>query len=151
MRLGSNLGVRFWEITYFPPNPSSCSHRRSEGQTGSYFCLALTFCDSSMTTNPREPWHLLLDPLMSCTAIRRSSGQAPRSLPRSTISFFFLSFFFFNIFCYVFSSITFPMLSQKSPIPSPHFPTHPFPFFWPWRSPVLGHIQFASPMGLSFQ
>ena len=22
---------------------------------------------------------------------------------------------------------------------------------WPWRSPVLGHIKFASPMGLSFQ
>ena len=62
-----------------------------------------------------------------------------------------LSFFLiFNIFYYVFSSITFPMLSQKSPIPSPHFPTHPFPFFWPWRSPILGHIKFACPMGLSF-
>jgi hypothetical protein len=59
---------------------------------------------------------------------------------------------FFKIFYYVFSSITFPMLSQQSPIPSPHhFPTHPFPFFWPWRSPVLGHIKFASPMGLSLQ
>jgi hypothetical protein len=53
---------------------------------------------------------------------------------------------------YVFSSITFPILSQKSPKPSPpHFPTHPFPFFWPWRSPVLGHIKFVCPMGLSFQ
>jgi hypothetical protein len=37
--------------------------------------------------------------------------------------------FFKNIFYYyVFSSITFRMLSQKSLIPSPpHFPTHPFP------------------------
>jgi hypothetical protein len=46
---------------------------------------------------------------------------------------FFISvmlFFFLNIFYYVFSSITFPMLSQKSPIP-PHFPTHPFPFYGP--------------------
>jgi hypothetical protein len=44
------------------------------------------------------------------------------------------------------------MLSQKPPIPSPpHFPTHPFPFFWPWRSPVLGHIKFVCPMGLSLQ
>ena len=59
--------------------------------------------------------------------------------------------FIFYIFYYIFSSITFPMLSQKSPIPSPHFPTNTFPFFWPWRSPVLGHIQFACPMGLSFQ
>jgi hypothetical protein len=40
-------------------------------------------------------------------------------------------FLFFNIFYYVFSSIIFPMLSQKSPIPSPHSPTHPFPLFGP--------------------
>jgi hypothetical protein len=38
---------------------------------------------------------------------------------------------FLIFFYYIFSSITFPMLSQKSPIPSPHFPTHPFPFFGP--------------------
>jgi hypothetical protein len=60
---------------------------------------------------------------------------------------------FFLYFYYIFSSITFPMLSQKSPIHSP--PPLPYPpipiFFWPWRSPVLGHIQFACPMGLSFQ
>jgi hypothetical protein len=59
--------------------------------------------------------------------------------------------FFKNIFYYVFSSITFPMLSQKSPIPSPPLPYPPIPTFWPWRSPVLGHIKFACPMGLSFQ
>jgi hypothetical protein len=43
------------------------------------------------------------------------------------------------------------MLSQKSPIlfhPLPYTPTPPF---WPWRSPVLGHIKFASWMDLSFQ
>ena len=43
------------------------------------------------------------------------------------------------------------MLSQKSPIPSPPLPYPPIPIFWPWLSPVLGHIQFACPMGLSFQ
>ena len=43
------------------------------------------------------------------------------------------------------------MVSQKSPIPSPLLPYPPIPIFWPWRSPVLGHIKFASPMGLSFQ
>ena len=43
------------------------------------------------------------------------------------------------------------MLSQKSPIPSPPLPYPLIPiFFWPWHSPVLGHIKFASPMGLSF-
>jgi hypothetical protein len=48
------------------------------------------------------------------------------------LSFFFF-FFFFDLmsmiffFYYVFSSITFPMLSQESPTPSPHptpLPTH---------------------------
>jgi hypothetical protein len=67
------------------------------------------------------------------------------------LAWFFFSFFLI-FFYYIFSSITFPMLSQKSPLPSPptSLPTHSL-FFWPWRSPVLGHIQFACPMGLSFQ
>jgi hypothetical protein len=34
--------------------------------------------------------------------------------------------------------------------PNTSLPTHSH-FFWPWRSPVLEHIKFASPMGLSFQ
>jgi hypothetical protein len=63
-------------------------------------------------------------------------------------SFFFLFFFFF--FFYIFSSITSPMLSQKSPLP-PTLPYPPIPICWPWHSPVLGHINFASPMGLSLQ
>jgi hypothetical protein len=60
----------------------------------------------------------------------------------------FLFFFFFN---WVFSSFTFSMLSQRSPIPTPPIPYPPTPLFWPWRSPVLGHIKFANPMGLSLQ
>jgi hypothetical protein len=43
------------------------------------------------------------------------------------------------------------MLFQKSPIPTHPIPYPPTPPFWPWRSPVLGHIKFASPKGLSFQ
>jgi hypothetical protein len=35
-------------------------------------------------------------------------------------------------------------------LPPTSLPTHSH-FFWPWRSAVLGHIQFACPMGLSFQ
>ena len=42
------------------------------------------------------------------------------------------------------------MLSQKSPIPSNPLPYVATPTSWPWRSPVLRHIKFASPMGLSF-
>jgi hypothetical protein len=60
-------------------------------------------------------------------------------------------FIYLNVFYYIFSSITFPMLSQKSPIPPPPLPYPRIPTFWPWRSPVLGHIKFACPMGLSFQ
>jgi hypothetical protein len=42
---------------------------------------------------------------------------------------FFFGGGFSYFFYYVFSSITFPMLSQKPPTPSPpHSPTHPFPF-----------------------
>ena len=41
------------------------------------------------------------------------------------------------------------MLSQKSPICSLHSPTHPLPLIGP--GPVLRHIKFALPMGLSFQ
>ena len=43
------------------------------------------------------------------------------------------------------------MLSQRSPIPIPAIPYPPTPPFWPWRSPVLGHIKFACAMRLSFQ
>jgi hypothetical protein len=53
-------------------------------------------------------------------------------------------FYYLNIFYYVFSSITFPMLSQKSPIPSPPLPYPPIPTFWPWHSPVLRHIKFIA-------
>jgi hypothetical protein len=57
-------------------------------------------------------------------------------------------FFFCN---WVFISFTFPMLSQKSPTWSPHpLPYPPTPTSWPWHSPVLRHIKFARPMGLSF-
>jgi hypothetical protein len=75
---------------------------------------------------------------VSCTSLQ--SHQKWTSLPLSS------SFFY-----YVFSSITFPMLSQKSPIPPLPLPYSPITTFWPWRSPVLGHIKFVSPMGFSLQ
>ena len=43
------------------------------------------------------------------------------------------------------------MLSQRSPIPTHPIRYPPTPSFWPWRSPVLGHTKFASPVGLSLQ
>ena len=41
------------------------------------------------------------------------------------------------------------MLSQRSPILTPPIPYPPTPPFWPWRSPVLGHIKFAIYQGAS--
>jgi hypothetical protein len=43
------------------------------------------------------------------------------------------------------------MLSQKFPLPSHHSSPPPTPTSWPWCSPLLRHIKFARPMGLSFQ
>jgi hypothetical protein len=58
-----------------------------------------------------------------------------------------------HFFCFnqLFYSFTFPMLSQKSDIPSPPLPSPPTPTSWTWRSPELRHIKFARPMGLSFR
>ena len=47
-----------------------------------------------------------------------------------------------------FPRLHFQCYPKGPPCPNPYPPTPPF---WPWRSPVLGHIKFASPMGLSLQ
>jgi hypothetical protein len=36
-------------------------------------------------------------------------------------------------------------------LPPALFPYPPTPASWPWHSPVLGHIKFAIPRGLSSQ
>ena len=66
--------------------------------------------------------------------------------------FLFLCFFlsFFKIFIRYFPQLHFQCY-PKSPPYLPPYPYPPTPTFWPWRSPVLGHIKFASPMGPSFQ
>jgi superfamily II DNA/RNA helicase len=58
---------------------------------------------------------------------------------------------FKNIFITYFPQLHFQCYPKSPPYPPPHFPTHPFPFLWPWCTSVLGHIKFACPMGLSFQ
>jgi hypothetical protein len=64
------------------------------------------------------PHYIVIPEYRSCTEVINSFGVE------------FLCRVKDNFFYYVFSSITFPMLSQKSPI-TPPFPTHPFPFFVP--------------------
>jgi hypothetical protein len=59
---------------------------------------------------------------------------------------FYFLFFLLGIFLvYIFNAI------PKVPHTLPPIPYPTTPPFWPWRSPVLGHIRFASPMGLSLQ
>jgi hypothetical protein len=60
------------------------------------------------------------------------------------------------VFCFVFliryvPHLHFQCYPKSPPYPPPPLPYPPTPPFWPWRSPVLGHIKFASPMSLSFQ
>jgi hypothetical protein len=60
----------------------------------------------------------------------------------SPVVVFFLLHIFLN---YISNAI--PKVPHTLPHPLPY---PPIPIFWPWRSPVLGHIKFACPMGLSF-
>jgi hypothetical protein len=60
----------------------------------------------------------------------------------SSVPHFLLGIFFIYI-----SNAT-PKVLQTLPPPLPY--PHPTPTSWPWCSPVLRHIKFARPMGLSF-
>jgi hypothetical protein len=62
--------------------------------------------------------------------------------------FFFFNFFLLGIFL-VYISNAIPKVPHTPPPPPIPYP--PTPPFWPWHSPVLGHIKFVSPKGLSFQ
>jgi hypothetical protein len=57
------------------------------------------------------------------------------------ITFFKLGIFFLYISNYI----------PKVPHTLPPLPYPPTPTSWPQRSPLLGHIKFAQPMGLSSQ
>jgi hypothetical protein len=61
-----------------------------------------------------------------------------------------LNFFSFLIFLLGIFLIYISNAIPKVPHTLPPLPYPPTPTFWPWQSPVLGHIKFASPMGLSF-
>ena len=74
-------------------------------------------------------------------------------LPLGNHSFILQSdYFFFNFsldifFIYISNAI--PKVPYT--LPAPLLPYPPTPTSWPWHSPVLGHIKFARPRGLSSQ
>jgi hypothetical protein len=67
----------------------------------------------------------------------------PQTLSLYCIFFFFLIRYFLHLH--------FQCYPKSPPCPPSHFPPPPTPSSWPWHSPVLRHIKFARPMGLSFQ
>ena len=63
-----------------------------------------------------------------------------------------LTIFFSIFFIRYFPHLHIQCYPKSSLYPSPALlPCPPIPTSWPWHCPVLGHIKFASPMGLSLQ
>jgi hypothetical protein len=58
-----------------------------------------------------------------------------------------IQYFFYFILIRYFLHLYFQWYPQSPPYP--HSPTPPIPTSWPWHSPVLRHIKFTRPMGLS--
>jgi hypothetical protein len=57
---------------------------------------------------------------------------------------------FFSIFIRYFLHLHFKCYPESTLYPPPALlPYPPTPTSWPWHSPVLGHIKFAIPRGLS--
>jgi hypothetical protein len=73
---------------------------------------------------------------------RISSWNHVRNLDFFIFLFFIRYFLYLHFKCY-----------PKSPLYTPPalLPYLPTPTSWPWHSPVLGHINFARPRGLSSQ
>ena len=66
------------------------------------------------------------------------------NLEENTLIFFY---FLLDIF-FIYISNAILKVPYNLPLP---FPPPPIPTSWPWRSPVLRHIKFARPSGLSSQ
>jgi hypothetical protein len=102
----------------------------------------------------------LLKRLIFCWNTLRGTGKMfpgmhdQNSLLRKDIlkSHFFIIIinyiFFLDFFITYFLQLHFQCYPKAPPPPLPY---PPIPIFWPWHSPVLGHITFVWPMGLSFQ
>jgi hypothetical protein len=65
------------------------------------------------------------------------------------VSFSF--FLFYNFLIRYFLHLHFQCYPKSPPYPPPPSPYPTTPTSWPWRSPVLRHIKFARPRGLSSQ
>jgi hypothetical protein len=77
--------------------------------------------------------------------------KAYATMPGSVMLFFCFVFLnFLKLLLRIFLNYTSNAI-PKVPHTLPRLPYPPILTFWPWHSPVLGHIKCACPMGLSFQ
>ena len=71
-------------------------------------------------------------------------GALVEKTPENTKNNLLCLYIFFIFFITYFPQLHFQCYPKSPTYPPPQFPTHPFPFFWPWLPPVLGHIKFAA-------
>jgi hypothetical protein len=85
-------------------------------------------------------------------SIRRLHTPQPYSLNLDEMLYLLnpVLFLFIYLFLFVIFFIYISSAISKFPIPSAPLPYPPTPTSWPWRFPVLRHIKFARPRGLSF-
>jgi hypothetical protein len=98
--------------------------------------LAVQQAQSIMLSLPPQHW-------IEGTSLAFHMGSGG---PNSGLRVFFFHFLLGISLIYICNAI--PKVPHSHPPPLPYPPT---PLLWPWRSPVLGHIKFACPMGLSFE
>jgi hypothetical protein len=104
----------------------------------------------SLPTYPRHSLGFIFKCPQLCSAVTWGLNSEPHAgistvttEPLSPGSFFFFFNFLHSHFkCYPES----PLYPPPALLPYPPTPTS-----WPWHSPVLGHIKFARPRGLSSQ
>jgi hypothetical protein len=79
---------------------------------------------------------------------RQSETDRQREQMREGECFFWKKIIFLIRY---FLHLHFQCYPKSPPYPPPPLPFPLIPTSWPWHSPVLRHIKFARPMGLSFQ
>jgi hypothetical protein len=104
-----------------------------------HFCKLITHgwdLSHSLESKSAQPKQLKPESKLLSKYERKHVALVSHDLTQCNFSCFYFIFLktskiHLSFFYYVFYSITFPMLSQKSLTHPPHSPTHPFPFFGP--------------------
>jgi hypothetical protein len=98
----------------------------------SYLLMIIIFIKLYQETE-KNGYKKLFSPFITCPTLESCQpvlvGLSLFLVP-GLFFFFFLLIFIFNIFYYVFSSNYISNAIPKVPHTPPHFPTHPFPFFF---------------------